>query len=517
MKNVKKIIVLLLMTIMFVVHSMNLGLNYDTDVVQAATVSISKSSMSLIVGNTYTLRLNGTTKTGKWSSANKKIATVDSKGKVTALKAGKTEIYVQFNNKKYSCKLTVKDPVLNYKSIKLDVDDIIDLRLKGVKGKIKWSSENPKIASVDSTGEFIANAPGKVNIKASVGSSTYVCKVTVNKIEVYDLNIREHGYYLYPGENVKIEVDIYPADATIKTVTYKSNNENIAKVNKDGVITAVNVGTVDIYATSVNGKTDYLTIEIVQQPILSVRDTRIQLRESKEEILNKLGQPSYIAKSNYGDETYVYSDDYNKLLFVYMKEDMAVGFYTNAMDYEFNGINKQSTGPQDDIWNNRYKCTFYVDETGDNSVNGVFLGDYSIILNKNTDEILTNMEKEVLHVTNSYRVQAGLLQLAWSEAANVSAKKHSQDMVNNDYFSHNSLSGVSPFDRMKTEGISYSYAGENIAAGQRTSFDVGHSWYQSEGHRRNMLNVNYTYLGVGIATGGDSYGIYHTQNFYSQR
>ena len=85
-------------------------------------------------------------------------------------------------------------------------------------------------------------------------------------------------------------------------------------------------------------------------------------------------------------------------------------------------------------------------------------------------------------------------------------------MINRDFFSHNTPDGKTPFDRMKAAGISYVAAGENIAAGQSSPQSVMESWLNSPGHRKNILNPNFEYIGIGIARGG-SYGIYWAQEF----
>jgi uncharacterized protein YkwD len=68
---------------------------------------------------------------------------------------------------------------------------------------------------------------------------------------------------------------------------------------------------------------------------------------------------------------------------------------------------------------------------------------------------------------------------------------------------------------MKNFGISYQAAAENIAAGQTTPQEVVQAWMNSPGHRANILNGNYTYIGVGYAKGG-SQRHYWTQMFISK-
>lgn len=82
-------------------------------------------------------------------------------------------------------------------------------------------------------------------------------------------------------------------------------------------------------------------------------------------------------------------------------------------------------------------------------------------------------------------------------------------MQRNKYFSHTSPTYGSPFDMMKKFGISFRTAGENIAMGQRTPEEVVNAWMNSSGHRQNILNPNFTHIGVGYVENGN----YWTQMF----
>jgi len=121
-------------------------------------------------------------------------------------------------------------------------------------------------------------------------------------------------------------------------------------------------------------------------------------------------------------------------------------------------------------------------------------------------------EKEVVTLTNKERTSRGLKPLTLDTKLSKMARDKSQDMANKNYFSHQSPTYGSPFDMMKTYNISYTSAGENIAAGQKTPEDVVSAWMNSEGHRENILNPHYTAIGVGYVQGG-SYGSYWTQDF----
>ncbi len=76
-------------------------------VVEAAAVKINVESKSTYVGDSFTLKISGTKSKVTWSTSNKKVATVSSKGKVTAMKKGNVTITATVNKKKYTCKVTV--------------------------------------------------------------------------------------------------------------------------------------------------------------------------------------------------------------------------------------------------------------------------------------------------------------------------------------------------------------------------------------------------------------------------
>ena len=109
------------------------------------------------------------------------------------------------------------------------------------------------------------------------------------------------------------------------------------------------------------------------------------------------------------------------------------------------------------------------------------------------------LESQVVDLVNTERIQRGLrpLTLNW-QLARV-ARYKSEDMDRNNYFSHQSPTYGSPFDMLRSFGIQYSAAAENIAYGQSTAQSVMNSWMNSTGHRANILNSNFTEIGVGYS------------------
>lgn len=118
---------------------------------------------------------------------------------------------------------------------------------------------------------------------------------------------------------------------------------------------------------------------------------------------------------------------------------------------------------------------------------------------------------QVVTLVNKERAKAGLKALTVHEKLTGMAVDKAKDMNDNKYFDHTSPTHGSPFDMMKKYGISYGYAGENIAMGQRTPEEVMKSWMNSEGHRKNIMSANFTMIGVGYYNG------YWVQEFISQK
>lgn len=124
---------------------------------------------------------------------------------------------------------------------------------------------------------------------------------------------------------------------------------------------------------------------------------------------------------------------------------------------------------------------------------------------------VTTAEKNAVELMNADRRANGLSDLKVSSAVTAVARSHAQDMVNRKFFSHSNPDGKTPSDRLKAAGISYSAVGENIA--ENTSVQAAEtSFMNSSGHRANILNSNYTTVGIGVAY--DSAGnVYVVQDF----
>lgn len=121
-------------------------------------------------------------------------------------------------------------------------------------------------------------------------------------------------------------------------------------------------------------------------------------------------------------------------------------------------------------------------------------------------------EAEVVRLVNEERSKHGLAPLIQDWQLSRVARYKSQDMRDLGYFSHTSPTYGSPFDMMRSFGISYRTAGENIAKGYQSPEAVVRGWMNSPGHRANILNSSYTHIGVGYVASGN----YWTQMFISK-
>lgn len=126
-----------------------------------------------------------------------------------------------------------------------------------------------------------------------------------------------------------------------------------------------------------------------------------------------------------------------------------------------------------------------------------------------TNASVLSYEKEVVRLVNVERAKNGLRELTYDWELSRVARYKSQDMKDKNYFSHTSPTYGSPFQMMKSFGITYRTAGENIAKGQATPEAVVKAWMNSSGHRANILNSSFTHIGVGYVSGGN----YWTQMF----
>ena len=155
-----------------------IGLAGSCGAAAASKTGLNAGKKTIYVGEKFLLELEGASGKVKWSSSNKKIATVKD-GTVTAVKAGKATVKAKDagTGKTYKCKITVKNNAISDKKLSLKAGESYGLTLKG-NTIAEWKSSDESIATVNN-GTVTALKKGKATITATVGSKKYTCKVTV--------------------------------------------------------------------------------------------------------------------------------------------------------------------------------------------------------------------------------------------------------------------------------------------------------------------------------------------------
>lgn len=120
-------------------------------------------------------------------------------------------------------------------------------------------------------------------------------------------------------------------------------------------------------------------------------------------------------------------------------------------------------------------------------------------------------EQKMFQMVNSERVSRGIHALTFSEKLANVGRAHCRDMFARGYFSHYTPQGLSPFDRMANAGITFNYAGENLALAPNTDLAM-RGLMQSPGHKANILSQNFNKIGIGVINGG-IYGEMFCQEF----
>ena len=114
---------------------------------------------------------------------------------------------------------------------------------------------------------------------------------------------------------------------------------------------------------------------------------------------------------------------------------------------------------------------------------------------KQSLKYLIDFVKQVLNLINEYRNENGLEDLTIDAKLQETAKIKAEDLVKNNYFSHTSPTLGTPFELMKSQGIRYKIAGENLA-GNISSQKAVEAWINSKDHRENILEKKFHKTGI---------------------
>lgn len=293
----------------------------------------------------------------------------------------------------------------------------------------------------------------------------------------------------------------------------------------------------------------------VEKPALTVPSDQtfsiynIELGDSKESVEEEVGKSKRESSNEYGTSWYAYHENYRNFFMVSYDQNQQVnGLFTNQdllssdsgikmgvskevvqneLGEPLTNIRKgltlyqlQNNGEQDVYQIDGSYVTIFYDKHENDTVTAIQIIDGNLETNKKnfytegSSELKEGFEFQLFDLTNATRVEKGLNVLSWDSLVRDTARKHSLDMAEQDYFSHTNLEGQSPFDRMEEDQVAFRTAGENLAYGQLSSIFAHEGLMNSKGHRENILQPHYEHLGIGVAFNEKSQP-YYTENFYS--
>ena len=183
MKKWKKILISLMTVFVLAMLPAESAILPGTVCVTEAAPRISSSKLTMIKGQSRTLKITGLKKGQKitWKSSNSKIVAVNKAGKLQAKAKGSATITGTVSKRRYTCKVTVQAPKLNKTAVTLKVGQTYQLKLSGTNQKITWKSSNSKIVTVNKAGKLIAKSAGNATVTAQVNGIRFVCKVKIQK------------------------------------------------------------------------------------------------------------------------------------------------------------------------------------------------------------------------------------------------------------------------------------------------------------------------------------------------
>lgn len=239
------------------------------DVVKS--LALDQSNKTIGVGKSFILKPiftpeNATNTKVTWKSSDSKIATVSSTGKVTGVKGGTAMIICAAEDGGYTanCIVTVQELVtdvkLNHTSYKLTVNKSVTLKAtvksnNASNKKVKWTTSNKKIATVNQKGKVTAKKLGTCTIRATAtdgSGETATCTIRVIR-RVSKLKISNSYIKLLEGKSKQLKSKVSPSSATIKGVKWKSSDTSVAIVSSSGKVHALTEGTAKIYVTTTDG------------------------------------------------------------------------------------------------------------------------------------------------------------------------------------------------------------------------------------------------------------------------
>ena len=287
----------------------------EKSAVKVSGVSLDQETLELAVGESKVLTATVTPENADdlsltWTSSDPSVATVDKSGKVTAVAAGETTITVKTNDGGYEaeCVVTVSE------DLQIRVENVAATISTGMTMKVDvtvipetaetpeyvWSSSDPTVATVDENGEIKALTAGTTTITVTTADgkaeTSFALTVVELTIDVSGIEIDQVTMELTEGESKKLAAWVTPMNATNQNISFSSGDEDVAIVDKNGVVSAVAEGTTGITATSEDGEfaktcTVTVTAPVVEVSGVSLDENELELTVGEEKTLTAVVEP----------------------------------------------------------------------------------------------------------------------------------------------------------------------------------------------------------------------------------
>lgn len=247
------------------------------------TIELSQKEVSVSEGESMRISAKvlpeGSSQSVKWRSLNSEIASVDQNGTITGITGGRTYVLASSGSISSGALVTViahvKGVELDKHDVKIGRDDMFQLKaqiipMEAYNPKVTWHSTNPEVAVVGN-GIVTGLNVGKADIVVTTeeGGFTDVCHVEVVSF-IKNITFDKESMKLNVGQSDVITASIEPADATVKTLDWSSDNSAIASVDSEGRVTAHKRGNCVITATAGNGVSASCAVE-VYSPVTGVQ------------------------------------------------------------------------------------------------------------------------------------------------------------------------------------------------------------------------------------------------------
>ncbi|WP_051412162.1 Ig-like domain-containing protein [Halonatronum saccharophilum] len=291
----------------------SIEVNVAEDVVRVTGVSIEEDDQSIKEGEevqlTTTVEPEDATNDGvSWSSDDENIATVDSNGLVSGVSVGEATITVTTDDGNYHASIVITVDPIEVTGVSIDQEDqsiedgttthlTVTIEPDNATDKsVSWSSSDEGIAIVDQDGLVTAQGEGTaiITVTTDDGGHTDTIEITVTPIAVTGVEIAQEPQSIREGEEISLSATIEPADAANQDLSWSSENEDIATVSDEGVVTGLSVGNATIKVTTDDGgHTDsiMITVDPVEVTEVSIDQEDQTIKAGREVQLSATVEP----------------------------------------------------------------------------------------------------------------------------------------------------------------------------------------------------------------------------------